>query len=260
MLARFVHQEYLQVAAETGLLGLGWWWSGWPRWPRARCTGGAARRRKPTAALAVLAAFGVHSAFDFLWHIPVLPLLAVLAVLALVPINRSTLEEENPMNRTWKTGAQVALVLLAGGAMMLSGGVAMAMPSAARHAAHAECSVVQLPGMDVQLGEPGACVSMLMPSDSVAQPDHAAADQPGRRHDRIGAGRRREPAGTGRGRQYPGTGRRCGPPRTGRGREPALALPGPATARRPAVHRRREPAGAVREPARQRLTAPRRIR
>jgi hypothetical protein len=67
---------------------------------------------------------------------------------------------------TMKTGLQVGLVLLAGGALMLSGGVAMAMPSAAPPAAHAECSVVQLPGMDVQLGEPGACVSVLLPPGS----------------------------------------------------------------------------------------------
>jgi hypothetical protein len=69
-----------------------------------------------------------------------------------------------------KTGLQVGLVLLAGGALMLSGGVAMAMPSAAPPAAHAECSVVQLPGMDVQLGEPGACVSVLLPPGSARHP------------------------------------------------------------------------------------------
>ena len=51
---------------------------------------------EPIAGLAVLAAFGVHSAFDFLWHIPVLPLLAVLAALALVPVHHHTLEQEIP--------------------------------------------------------------------------------------------------------------------------------------------------------------------
>ena len=74
------------------------------------------------------------------------------------------------MNSTVKTGLQVGLVILAGGALMLSGGVAMAMPSAAPPAAHAECSVVQLPGMDVQLGEPGACVSVLLPPGSARNP------------------------------------------------------------------------------------------
>lgn len=58
---------------------------------------GAVRRRgwpaahRPTAALAVLAAFGVHSAFDFLWHIPVLPLLAAAA---LVPVHPQPFEKE----------------------------------------------------------------------------------------------------------------------------------------------------------------------
>jgi hypothetical protein len=74
------------------------------------------------------------------------------------------------VNSIVKTGLQVGLVLLAGGALMLSGGVAMAMPSAAPPAAHAECSVVQLPGMDVQLGEPGACVSVLLPPGSARNP------------------------------------------------------------------------------------------
>ena len=74
------------------------------------------------------------------------------------------------MNSIVKTGLQVGLVLLAAGALMLSGGVAMAMPSAAPPAAHAECSVVQLPGMDVQLGEPGACVSVLLPPGSARNP------------------------------------------------------------------------------------------
>jgi len=37
------------------------------------------------AALAVIAAFAVHSAFDFLWHIAVVPLLLVLSVVTLLP-------------------------------------------------------------------------------------------------------------------------------------------------------------------------------
>lgn len=86
VLAQFVHQEYLQLATETGLVGLALVLAG-----TAALAGAAWHRRGrppapgPVAALAVLAAFAAHSAFDFLWHIPVLPLLAVLAVLVLVP-------------------------------------------------------------------------------------------------------------------------------------------------------------------------------
>ena len=74
------------------------------------------------------------------------------------------------MNMMGKTGIQVGLVLLAGGALMLSGGVASAMPGATPPGARAECAVMQLPGMDMQLGEPGACLSVLLPPRSVSNP------------------------------------------------------------------------------------------
>ena len=74
------------------------------------------------------------------------------------------------MNMMGKTGIQVGLVLLAGGALMLSGGVASAMPGTSPPEARAECAVMQLPGMDMQLGEPGACLSVLLPPRSVSNP------------------------------------------------------------------------------------------
>jgi hypothetical protein len=94
VLAQFVHQEYLQTTAETGLVGLGLVLAG----VGALVAGAAHRRGRPgsTAAIALLAAFGVHSGFDFLWHIPVLPLLAVLAAVTLVPVHRHTREQEIP--------------------------------------------------------------------------------------------------------------------------------------------------------------------
>ncbi len=80
--ARFVHEEYLQTAAETGVVGAGL---------AVTALGAllvAALRRLRTAAgagaAAILAAFAVHSAFDFLWHIPVLPLLVVAAAVPLL--------------------------------------------------------------------------------------------------------------------------------------------------------------------------------
>ena len=78
--AWFTHLEYLQVAAETGLVGLALVLAG----AVALAVGAwRARRRAPLSAvgaLAVLAALAVHSGFDFLWHIPAVPLLALVAV------------------------------------------------------------------------------------------------------------------------------------------------------------------------------------
>lgn len=71
--ATWAHNEYLQLAAEQGAIGVG-----------ALAAGGAAtgivvvRRRSLRTAgpIAALVAFAVHSASDFLWHVPVLPLTA----------------------------------------------------------------------------------------------------------------------------------------------------------------------------------------
>jgi len=79
--ATFTHNEFLQLAAEYGLLGAGVLvaglvvvfvrlvrrWGGGGPWPAEAATAG-------------LAAFCVESALDFLWHIPALPLLVVTAV------------------------------------------------------------------------------------------------------------------------------------------------------------------------------------
>jgi hypothetical protein len=83
---RYVHNEYLQVLAELGFVGLAllvvllaslaWtvWW-GRPHAPSTAVWAGAA---------AGLGALAVHSALDFLWHLPAIPLVgAVLAGLAL---------------------------------------------------------------------------------------------------------------------------------------------------------------------------------
>jgi hypothetical protein len=78
------------------------------------------------------------------------------------------------MNTMWKTGAQAGLVLLAGGALLLTGGVASAAPGQAQ----AECSVVQLPGVDVQLGQPGSCLSVLLPPGTTTSPPAPAAGIP----------------------------------------------------------------------------------
>jgi O-antigen ligase len=84
--SRYVHNEYLQVLAELGFVGLAllvvlvaslaWTvWRGRPHAPSTAIWAGAA---------AGLAALAVHSALDFLWHLPAIPLAgAVLAGLIL---------------------------------------------------------------------------------------------------------------------------------------------------------------------------------
>ena len=84
--SRYAHNEYLQVLAELGFVGLAllvvllaslaWTaWRGRPEAPSTAIWAGAA---------AGLAALAVHSALDFLWHLPAIPLAgAVLAGLVL---------------------------------------------------------------------------------------------------------------------------------------------------------------------------------
>ncbi|MGQ0576386.1 MAG: O-antigen ligase family protein [Pseudonocardia sp.] len=86
--AQYTHDEYLQIAAETGLVGAGLAVAG-----LVALAFGALRRdgplpRGPPVAAALVTAFAVHSAFDFLWHIPVLPLVLVLSVAAATPAPR----------------------------------------------------------------------------------------------------------------------------------------------------------------------------
>jgi hypothetical protein len=83
----YVHNEYLQVAAELGLVGLVllavllaaiacllW---------RARATGRSGATRAGAAAAA--AAFATHSGFDFVWHLPAIVLTVTLLVGAALP-------------------------------------------------------------------------------------------------------------------------------------------------------------------------------
>ena len=83
---RYAHNEYLQVLAELGLVGLALLavlvaslaWTVWRGRPHTPSTAVWA------AAAAGLAALAVHSALDFLWHLPAIPLAgAVLAGLVL---------------------------------------------------------------------------------------------------------------------------------------------------------------------------------
>jgi len=86
--ARFTHNEYLQLAAEQGVVapllviaGLGV-----VALALARRTIRDRADWLAAGALAGLAAFAVHSAFDFMWHVPVVPIVvAALVGAALAP-------------------------------------------------------------------------------------------------------------------------------------------------------------------------------
>ncbi len=80
--AEYTHNEYLQTAAETGLPGLALAVTALG----ALAVAGARRWRTGTGppVVALAGAFAVHSAFDFLWHIPVLPLLLVVGTVPLL--------------------------------------------------------------------------------------------------------------------------------------------------------------------------------
>ena len=95
LLARYAHNEYLQVAADLGLVGLGLVvallaaagalaWRGRAQTPDLELWAGA---------LAGLTALALHSAFDFLWHIPVIPLVGALLVGITVPQPSETSRE-----------------------------------------------------------------------------------------------------------------------------------------------------------------------
>ena len=80
--ARYAHDEYLQMAAETGLVGLALVLVllatvGRSVW---RGRAGPAPPEVWAGAVAGLVALGIHSAFDFLWHVPVIPLVGALLV------------------------------------------------------------------------------------------------------------------------------------------------------------------------------------
>jgi hypothetical protein len=80
---RLLHDEYLQVVLEYGLVGgvlLAAVLAGWL---------GRLRRPERPAAVAALAAFALHSGLDILWHVPVLPLLAAAALALAAPSARA---------------------------------------------------------------------------------------------------------------------------------------------------------------------------
>jgi O-antigen ligase len=101
--AEYTHNEYLEVLAELGIAGGAVLAAG-----AGALAAALARRRPPSddpctrrvwaGVIAALAAFAVHSAFDFLWHVPVLPVAAaVLAGLGLAR-PRTTVETSHSVS------------------------------------------------------------------------------------------------------------------------------------------------------------------
>jgi hypothetical protein len=86
---RFAHDEYLQLAVEEGIVGLaglavlivGAAVTLTKAWKSVRRLEPASVHAALTAgAIAGLIAFGLHSALDFLWHVPLVPLLAAIGL------------------------------------------------------------------------------------------------------------------------------------------------------------------------------------
>lgn len=97
LITRYAHNEYLQVFAETGLVGIASVLIAF-----GLCIGACVRARPArnlpargtwAAAVAGCAAFGVHSFFDFIWRVPAI--VAVAFVLCVVAIRSSTQGEES---------------------------------------------------------------------------------------------------------------------------------------------------------------------
>lgn len=91
---QYVHNEYLELTAELGLIGLAFLATSAllvvRSMRRARSSADTARW---VGGAAGLAAFGVHSAFDFLWHVPAVPLVAASVLgLAIAPSSDRTIE------------------------------------------------------------------------------------------------------------------------------------------------------------------------
>ncbi|MDQ4068508.1 MAG: O-antigen ligase family protein, partial [Actinomycetota bacterium] len=78
--ARYAHNEYVQVLAELGVVGLGLLLVALSAAARVVVRSGQAVRSRPIwmGASAGLVALAVGSAFDFLWHVPAVPLVGAL--------------------------------------------------------------------------------------------------------------------------------------------------------------------------------------
>jgi O-Antigen ligase len=100
MTSEYTHNEYLQLAAQQGLLGAVAMTLGlgaiaavaWRRRPHPEYSPAPVDRSAWIGAAAGLTALALHSGFDFLWHIPLIPLVgAALAGMVLARGNKEVL-------------------------------------------------------------------------------------------------------------------------------------------------------------------------
>jgi hypothetical protein len=85
--ARYVHNEYVQLVAELGLVGTALLAAillslAWLLWRRR---GAGPSRLLWAGVVAGICAFAVHGAFDFVWHVPAIPLMAAALVGLVLP-------------------------------------------------------------------------------------------------------------------------------------------------------------------------------
>lgn len=135
----FAHNEYLQAFTETGIVGLvaiggaivllaGWAW-------RSRPQRGTGERAVWAVAAGACAAFAVHGAFDFVWHLPLLVALAFgwLAIASTTP-ERPVARAATGATRAWRrpavpVGLLIGALLAVGVAPAQLGMVGMRMSS-----------------------------------------------------------------------------------------------------------------------------------
>ena len=105
-IAKYAHNEYLQVLVELGALGLTLLVAFLLVTARRVRAAGRAASRSPlrSGAVAGLVALLVGSAFDFLWHLPAIPLVAALLIAFTVPHTEREREnnekqEDDPSDR-----------------------------------------------------------------------------------------------------------------------------------------------------------------
>src|SRR5262249_3690193 len=90
---RYVHNEYLQVTTELGLIGGGLlvWLLAALAWLAWRGRAMASSRVAWAGIIAALGALAVHSALDFVWHLPLIPLVAAVLIGVLtMPVHRTS--------------------------------------------------------------------------------------------------------------------------------------------------------------------------